>query len=61
MQIRLTKRNSKRLVELVGLYKKTAPDYDLSFAQQVNLLIGGRLDLAIKEAKKDYKKCKRTS
>jgi hypothetical protein len=55
MQIRLSARNQKKILELMGIYRKTCPDYDVSTTFQTNLLLAGRLDVAILEAKKDLK------
>jgi len=65
MQIRLTKPNAERLEQLVSLYRRICPDYDLSPTQQVNLLLGGRLKLALAEAQVEQvkkpctKKCRK--
>lgn len=58
MQLRLTEPNAQRLVNLVKIYKQISPDYDLSPTKQGNLLLAGRLGLAIDEAKKEAKKLK---
>lgn len=53
MQIRLSKNNTKLLKSLIRIYKKTCPDYDLSVTKQGNLLLAGRLGLAVQEAEKE--------
>jgi hypothetical protein len=60
MQIRLTQRNEKEARKLIRIYKQTCREYDLSVTKQLNLLIAGRLGLAIEEAEKELAehKCK---
>lgn len=56
LKLTLTKNNTKRLKELVRLYRKTCPDYNLSFTAQANLLLGGRLTVAFHEAEQEFKR-----
>jgi hypothetical protein len=56
VQIRLTPTNERLLKELRTVYKKTCPDYDLSNTKQFNLLLTGRLKVALTEARKELAK-----
>ena len=58
MQVRLSVRNTAKINELRGIYRKTCSEYNLSLTQQTNMLLAGRLDVAILEAKKELKKAK---
>lgn len=58
MQIRLSTSNTEKLKKLQGIYRKTCPGYNLSGTQQANLLLAGRFDVAIKEAKDDLERSK---
>lgn len=59
VQIRLSPKNTGKLKDLVKVYEQTCPDYNLSATQQVNLLLAGRLGLALVEAQAELKKNKR--
>ena len=61
MHIRLSGENVKSLKQLVANYRKTDDGYDLSHAQQVNLLLRGRLKVALKESEQELKHASRRS
>lgn len=61
MQIRLSKGNATKLNTLRKLYRQTCDEYDLSNTQQCNLLLSGRLTLAITAAEKELNHARRRS
>ena len=58
MQIRLTPTNEKLLREVVRLYKRICPDYDLSNTKQFNLILNGKLKVLLLQAHKELKALK---
>lgn len=56
MQIKLCPDNESGIKKLVRIYGKICPEYDLSPTYQCNLLLRGRIKVALLEAMKELKK-----